>query len=308
MTYSQNFQKETNVKNGFLRIDEKYVKDRDREFEEILSEKVGMICDGGAPRVIGLTGPTCSGKTTAAKKLISHLGDSKKIVHVISLDDFFKEVFSREELKNVDPSKIDFDSPDTLDVELFESFVNELFTKGSATKPIFDFKTGERREYETFSADDDDVFIFEGIQVLYPSVISVIEKMGGAVMCVCPTSAIEVKGEIFEPDFIRLCRRIVRDYNFRGSTPEFTLAVWGGVRKNEDTNIFPYFERCDVMIDTVLTYELNVLAPYLRKILALVPIKSEFYSQAQGILERFEGIEGIASSAVGAGSLYKEFV
>ena len=305
--------KEMNIfgkKQGYIHIDGEFVKKCDREFETLLSDEVKRFCDERNPRVIGLTGPTCSGKTTTAKKLIAHLGNSSKIVHVISLDDFFKEVFSREELERqgVDLSKIDFDSPDTLDIELFGSFVSDLVTKGRATKPIFDFKTGERREYESFVADDDDVFLFEGIQVLYPSVISVIEKMGGVVIGVRPMSAIEVDGETFEPDFVRLCRRIVRDYNFRGSTPEFTLSIWDGVRRNEEINIFPYFDRCDLKIDTVLPYELNVLAPYLRRILAEIDESEEHFDVCAEILKRFEKIEGTDSSVISADSLYREFV
>ena len=298
------------VKRGYRHIDGDFVRKCDREFEQLLSGEVKRFCRERDPRVIGLTGPTCSGKTTAAKKLIDHLGEGSKIVRVISLDDFFKEVFSREELEKegVDLTKIDFDSPDTLDTELLDAFVKELLTVGRAKKPIFDFTTGERSEYEEIVCDGDDVILFEGIQVLYPSVISIIEEMGGVVIGVRPQSAIEIEGEIFEPDFIRLCRRIVRDYNFRASTPEFTLAMWDGVRKNEDINIYPYFDRCDLKIDTVLPYELNILAPYIRKILGEVSTDSEYFEDCREIIKRFDKIEGTDSAVIAKTSLYREFV
>ncbi len=299
---------ENRIKQGFLKTNEKFVKNCDELFEEELSFGVKKLVDGRNLRVIGLTGPTCSGKTTAAKKLISYLGDSQKIVHIISLDDFYKEAFSRQELDSLDISKVDFDSPDTLDTELFEKFVTELFTKGSATKPIFDFKTGERKERESFVADDDDVFLLEGIQVLYPKVISVIEKMGGAIMCVCPQSSIAVEGKTFEPNLIRLCRRLVRDTNFRGSDPEFTFSVWDGVRKNEEENIFPHLHVCDVMVDTTHAYELNILAPYLRKYLSGISAGDKHYGKSMEILDMFSHIEGIDSKVISKGSLYHEFV
>ena len=299
---------ENRIKQGFLKTNQEFVKKCDEKFEEELSLGVKKLVDGRDLRVIGLTGPTCSGKTTAAKKLISYLGDSQKIVHIISLDDFYREAFSRQELDRMDISEVDFDSPDTLDTELFEKFVTELFTKGSATKPIFDFKTGERKEQESFVADDDDVFLLEGIQVLYPKVISVIEKMGGAIMCVCPQSSIAVENKIFEPNLIRLCRRLVRDTNFRGSDPEFTFSVWDGVRKNEEENIFPHLHVCDVMVDTTHAYELNILAPYLRKYLSSISAGDKHYEKAMEILDMFSHIEGIDSKAISRGSLYHEFV
>lgn len=297
-----------NIKKGFLNIDAAFVKQCDAQFEDALSCGVKTLCGGGDVRVIGLTGPTCSGKTTAAKKLISYLGDSQKIVHVISLDDFYKDDYSKEELENADLTKIDFDSPDTLDSDLFYEFVHDLFERGRAKKPIFDFKTGTRSSWEEFTADDDDVFLFEGIQVLYPGVLSVIEGEHGKVLGVRPQSAIDVEGTVFEPDLIRLCRRLVRDSNFRGARPEFTLPMWAGVRDNEEKNIFPYFDRCDVTIDTTMAYEMNVLAPYLKKLLSSIGKDSPYYDTCRDILDRVSDIRGISTDAIGKNSLYKEFV
>ena len=295
-------------KQGYKKIDAEFIGACDAEFDERLSHAMRDFAKKNSSRVIGLTGPTCSGKTTAAKKLIEYLGDEQKKVHTISLDDFFKANFSREELVGADFSKIDFDSPDTLDVEELERFTSELFSTGVAKKPIFNFETGERDEYEEIVSDGDDVYIFEGIQVLYPAVLSIIESHGGSVLCVCPESGIEVDGVKFKPNFIRLCRRLVRDANFRASTPEFTFSVWDGVRRNEKENIFPFIDRCDLVIDTTHSYEMNVLAPYLRRLLSSMTKGDEHYPKSVEILEAIKDIEGIDSSVIGERSLYKEFV
>lgn len=295
-------------KQGFAKINEDFIAKCDNEFEELLARSVGELCVKNNARVLGLTGPTCSGKTTAAKKLLAYLGDEQKRVITVSLDDFFKDQFSRSSLVGADPEKLDFDSPDTLDIELLGSFVDELFAKGKARKPIFDFVTGDRSEWVDVEFDDDDILLFEGIQVLYPSVLSVIEAHGGAVLGVRPESPIEVGGVVFDPNFIRLCRRLVRDSNFRGASPEFTLGLWESVRRNEETNIFPYMERCDVKIDTTLAYEMNVLAPYLRRILASVDKNDKYYPQCVEILNLIEDIVGIEGFVISPDSLYREFV
>lgn len=303
-TVTENIQ----MKQGFLTIDKNFVKKCDEGFDLSLVSAVKPLSEDKTIRVIGLTGPTCSGKTTAAKKLIEHLGDARRRVCTVSLDDFFKDQFSREQLKQADTAELDFDSPDTLDTELLQGFIDGLFAKGTAEKPIFDFVSGERRKWENVELDDDDVLLFEGIQVLYPAVYSVIEDHGGSVICVCPESGIDVGGRIFEPNFIRLCRRIVRDRNFRGASAEFTLGLWESVRRNEDKNIFPYIDCCDIRIDTTLRYELNILAPYLRRILGEMTANDRHFEEGRKILDRFEGIEGIGRDAVSETSLYREFV
>ena len=296
-------------KSGQHRIDQDFIEKCDREFDALLENAVGSICrDSKDIRVMGLTGPTCSGKTTAAKKLLRSFRENGKRVVTVSLDDFFKDSFSRDSLKDVNIEELDFDSPDTLDTELLSRFVDEIFATGRAEKPIFDFVSGERSRYEEIICSEGDVMLFEGIQVLYPAVLSVIEEHGGRILGVRPESGIEIGGKRFEPNFIRLCRRLVRDSNFRGASPDFTLSLWNSVRRNEEENIFPHIHRVNVAIDTTLAYELNVLAPYLRKILPEIEEGSKHHKESLEILGLLEEIEGIESFAVGEDSLYKEFV
>ena len=90
--------KKIDYKQGFVAIDQDFIKKCDAEFDMLLEKSVGELCQGKNIRVLGLTGPTCSGKTTAAKKLIHHLGDEERRVVTVSLDDFFKDCFSRDML------------------------------------------------------------------------------------------------------------------------------------------------------------------------------------------------------------------
>ena len=294
---------------GREKIDQSFIEECDRVLDGHFESAVKHLCHNSEGiRVMGLTGPTCSGKTTAAKKLLHRFHENEKRVVTVSLDDFFKDCFSREELADARVEDLDFDSPDTLDTELLAAFVDEIFSNGRAEKPIFDFVSGERSRYEEIVCGENDVILFEGIQVLYPAVLSVIEGHGGRIMGVRPESGIEVGGEKFEPDFIRLCRRLVRDSNFRGASPDFTLSLWDSVRRNEEANIFPHFHRCSVIVDTTLSYEMNVLAPYLRKILPEIERESKHYKVSREILELIDHLTGIESFVISEDSLYKEFV
>lgn len=296
-------------KTGHNKIDQTFIEKCDRKFDALLDTAVGEFCgEKNDSRIMGLTGPTCSGKTTTAKKLHRNFDDRGKRVVTVSLDDFFKDTFSRKELANAKVEELDFDSPDTLDIDLLSSFTDEIFSQGRAKKPIFDFVSGERSRYEEIVCDEDDVMLFEGIQVLYPDVLSIIENHGGRVLCVRPESGIEVGGKKFEPNFIRLCRRLVRDANFRGASPDFTLSLWDSVRRNEEQNIFPHIHRCNVNIDTTLEYELNVLAPYLRRILPSIEWGSKHHKESIEILGLLEDIVGIESFVISPDSLYREFV
>ena len=298
----------TIYRQGFIKIDPDFVGLCDKALDKQFTEAARILAEEKKSRIIGLTGPTCSGKTTAAKKLAIDFEKIGKKIRPVSLDDFYKDLFSRKKLESMDPSKIDFDSPDTLDTEEFDRFTREIFSKGRSKKPIFDFAEGKRSGYEEIVLADNEVLLFEGIQVLYPSVSDIIEGRGGLVLYVYPASGIEVNGKRFDPDFIRFCRRLVRDNNFRAATAEFTFSIWDGVRKNEVNNIFPHLDLCDVEIDTTLAYELNILAPYIRNLLGQMTEKDEHYDESRKILEMFEGIEPIDSSVISETSLYNEFV
>ncbi|MBE6547348.1 MAG: hypothetical protein E7667_00520 [Ruminococcaceae bacterium] len=296
----------TQYKTAYPKIDKDFVAECDAKFDRMLNMTTDRICKDRDVRVVGITGPTCSGKTTAAKKVIGYYRSHGIKLHVISLDDFFKDQFSRED--EIDPKNVDFDSPDTFDTEEFYSFVTDLFSNGEAQKPIFDFVTGDRSRRETVINGDGDVFLFEGIQLLYPQVDKIIRQMNGKSIYLCAESGIQVGDISVSKEELRLMRRLVRDSNFRAADPIFTLDLWESVRRNEDINILPYAHRCDICIDTTLEYELNILKPYLEKILGEIAPDSEHYSFCRRVLDMLSGINDINREVLSDNSLYNEFV
>ena len=285
-----------------------WIKKCEEKFYDNFFDIACDICQERHLRIIRLFGPSCSGKTTAADILIKLFHGFGKKAHVISIDDFF---YDREELSRRSRERglsgIDYDSPDTIDCEALRVFAREIFESSEVHCPTYDFKEGRRGEYKSMKIDENDIFIFEGIQANYPEVVSMLSEHGSASIYIVAKSPLIVDGKIFEPNEIRLMRRIVRDYHFRASKPEFTFMLWESVRANEEKNIFPYIDS-DYSVDSTMEYEIGVLKPYLEDILSKIDENDKHYSDAQRILRKIEGIEAIPSELILDGMLYCEFV
>ena len=180
-----------------------FVRECEADFERRLSETAAKICAAEDAKVITLSGPTCSGKTTAANKIISEFGSRGKRVHVISIDDFYydKEILHKKSEQN-GKGEIDYDSADTIDLESFSEFVDKIFESRELVCPVFDFKSGKRSSYRRISCSENDIFLFEGIQAIYPEVREILDTHGYLSVYISPRSAIEVGGELFEPNEI----------------------------------------------------------------------------------------------------------
>jgi uridine kinase len=175
--------------------------------------------------------------------------------------------------------------------------------------PRFDFQSGMRVKGQCLIPRKNDVFLFEGIQILYPSIDAVLSRHDAyRSFYICPASSIEVGGEEFLPNEIRLCRRLVRDYLHRATLPDFTFYLWESVRSNEDRNIFPYVSHCHATIDSTMPYEIGILKPYLEKILPGVTQDPRHGKQASGILAELENVQALSADLIPQNSLYKEFI
>ena len=258
---------------------------------------------------LGLTGPTCSGKTTTAEMLTDAFENAGKQIHVISIDDFY---YDKDYLQAMAEKKglasLDYDSEDTIDMALLEECIGTLRGQKRTVLPRFNFTTGLREAGEEISPSSKDIFLFEGIQVLYPRVDSILQGNGYRSIHIAPQSAVETGGEVFEPNEIRLMRRLVRDYRFRNSSPQFTLSLWKSVRENEERMIFPNVHRCNYSIDSTMPYDVGILKPFLEEILLRLSPDDGGYQTAQTILSELRGVQPLSSELIPEKSLYKEFI
>lgn len=286
-----------------------FVNQGELKLEAQLNEVVKRILELPALHFIGLTGPTCAGKTTAAKKLTAGLEKNGKRVHVISLDDFYhsKEYLHELALKK-GRTELDYDSEETINIHLLSECVESLLEQKPTQLPMFNFRTGKREKGALIQLRQNDIVLFEGIQLLYPRIDKILSERACRSIFICPLTALEVGGESFLPNEIRLMRRLVRDYLFRNTPPEFTLQLWKSVRENEEKSIFPYVSKCSFEVDSTMPYGLGILKPHLEEILATVPKNSPFRKDADRIREQIQAVQEVPEHLIGVNSLYKEFV
>ncbi len=287
-----------------------FVRSCDEQFDVSIERTVKGLEHVQNLRLFGLTGPSCSGKTTAAKKITEYLEKTGFRVHVISIDDFYfdKDYLNRKSCEQ-QGGEIDYDSESTIDMELLAEKTDQLL-RGVATQlPRFDFSVGQRVPGEWIEPKREDVFLFEGIQLLYPRVNAILNR-SPAYRCfyISPDTALEVGETLFTPNEIRLCRRLVRDFYRRATAPEFTFYLWKSVRMNEEQNIFPQIHLCHGRIDSTMRYELGMLKPYLEQIFKQIPPTHPAVEEAMLLWNKLQAVQPISAAYMTENSLYKEFI
>ncbi len=295
------------------------VKQGEADFDRRLGEAAAAICADCVEhgiRVIRLSGPTCAGKTTTAAKLTEVLEQAGRVVHPISIDDFFygRDILA-EKSKDRPDGKLDYDSVETIDLPALAACVRELMEQGSTRIPIFDFVTGYPSGYRdlTVAANERPIFLFEGIQAVYPEVAALfagVPERSIFINVMKETALFDAQGNerIFAPDDIRLLRRLVRDEAKRGTSPDQTLTLWHTVRENEERSIFPNAPACDYGIDSNMGFDIHMLTPHLCRIFEEHPCDGDEVADAARILSSIAGVEGISSDCLASNSLYHEFI
>lgn len=278
----------------------------ENRFEDNVKAAAKEILANKDVRTVALAGPTCSGKTTTATKLAKHLADGGKRVVTVSIDDFYKEHDDPNDRLHVP----DYESPDALDLTEFGSFTYALMNGIETYAPIYDFKEKRRVGKRKYTPTDNDIYIFEGIQAHYPEIYTALSLTHCVRVFINVSSSVTANGMRFEADEIRLIRRILRDYNSRASSPEFTIRLWDSVRDNEEKRILPYSEAAEIHINSVIPYDLYVMCTEVYDILDTVDLYSPLYPAVSFVKKKLTRIipYAILESDVPSDSLIHEFI
>ncbi|NLY20220.1 MAG: TGS domain-containing protein [Tissierellia bacterium] len=251
--------------------------------ESLQERKIAQIADSIVNdkdvRMILISGPTSSGKTTFSKRLMIQLKLLGVHPKAISMDDYFVD---RDKTPLDENGEYDFESPYAIDIELFNRDINELLNGCPINHRKFDFIEGKGEiTGEIISVDMDSPIIVEGIHGLNPILTKDIPEKNKFKIYVSALTQLnlDAHNRISTTD-TRFIRRAVRDYNFRGNDIEKTFKLWQNVKYSEDKYIFPFQENADMMFDSSMVYEMGILKKHILKLLDEIGKDSEYYSEA----------------------------
>ena len=276
--------------------------------EKRYAQIADMVCQRGAKAVM-LAGPSSSGKTTSANRLATQLRVHGKKPVLMSLDDYYK---NRDLIPLEPDGTVDLEHIRTIDTELFREHLTTLLTGGEVALPTFNFLT-QRREYhgETLRLRGDSVIIVEGLHGLNPVLLP--EQIDRSLifrMYVSPLLPLNLDDHNRIPtSYLRLLRRIVRDYETRGSSVQRTMDMWDSVQRGEKMWIFPFQEEADVIFNSSTLYELAVLKKHIFPLLTAVGPEDSCYDQGRGIVKILNYIqEADVDDEIPPTSLVREFI
>ena len=276
--------------------------------EKRFSQVADMVCQRGAKAVM-LAGPSSSGKTTSAHRLATQLrGHGKKPV-LMSLDDYY---IDRERIPVGPDGKRDLEHINTIDVALFREDMARLLAGDTVELPSFDFVSGKRQWNGHFlKLGEDSVIIVEGLHGLNPAMLPEnVDKNLIFRLYVSPLLPLNLDDHNRIPtSYLRLLRRIVRDYETRGSSVQHTLSMWDSVRRGEQKWIFPYQENADVIFNSSTLYELAVLKTHIFPLRTAVQPEYECYDEVRNIDKVLNYIqEADGDDEIPPTSLVREFI
>ena len=258
-------------------------------------------------RVVLISGPSSSGKTTTAKRLGIQLRILGLDPVLISLDDYFVD---REHTPRDENGDYDYEALEAIDLELLNSDLKRLMAGESVEVPRYDFITGTRQWHETpLKLNERSILIMEGIHGLNPRLTpSIPREQKFCIYASCLTSvAMDNQTRIHTSDN-RMLRRITRDYATRGANALATLQRWPSVRRGEEKHIFPYQENADVIFNTSLFYEIMVLRPKIEPILREVPDTEPEYGEANRLLKFLDNFTPLYTDEIPPTSILREFI
>lgn len=271
-----------------------------------IAEEIASRYEDGV-RIVLISGPSSSGKTTFCKRLQIQLITNLIYPVGLSLDDYF---LNRVDTPKDEYGEYDFESLHAIDLPYFNRDLKKLLAGEEIDMPTFDFGTGTRiYRGQKLKMQKNSVLVIEGIHALNPELTAMIEEHCKYRVYVSVLTSISLDNHNWIPTTDnRLLRRIIRDYRFRGYSARDTIARWPSVRRGEDKWIFPYQENADAMFNSAMLYELAALRKFAEPILLEVRACDPEYAEAYRLLRFLHYFNYVPEDALPGTSLLREFL
>ena len=258
--------------------------------------------------IVLLSGPSGSGKTTTAMKIAEELRRRGVNSHAVAMDNYFVTL-NRRTAPRTPEGDIDLESPLCLDMELLDQHFTALSRGEEILIPRYEFARQMRNDSlgTPLKLGKNEIAIFEGIHALNDDIAG--RHPEATKLYISARSNVNEGAALrFKGTWMRLTRRCVRDYNFRGTDVGETLEMWHNVRRGEKLYISPYKNRADIIFDSSLPYEVSVMRNYALPILRDVPADNQRHDELLELMEAFGHFEPIDPARVAKDSLLREFI
>ncbi|MBR6882781.1 MAG: nucleoside kinase [Bacteroidales bacterium] len=261
-------------------------------------------------KIVFIAGPSSSGKTSSSLRLAQQLRVLGMLPKVIELDNYF---VARERTPLDEDGEFDFEALEAMDLELLGNHLNTLLAGGRVEIPRYDFRQGKPFfEGNYMELDENNILIMEGIHALDPAMVPSVDQSRIFRLYASALTSLNVdeNNNISTTDN-RLLRRIVRDYRYRGTSPEATILRWPSVRRGENKYIFPFQENADAQFNSALMYELPLLKYYAEPLLRRIHPSSPAYTDAIRLLKFLDYIVALQPDEIAAippTSILREFI
>ena len=279
--------------------------------EIIFNNRVGAVANEISQkeniRVVLIAGPSSSGKTTTTSRLTSYLRVLGVPAICLSVDDYYVDVYKTPKDEN---GNYDFESLGAINLEELNGDLNKLLNGEEVVLPVHDFTAGiTTRTGKKIKLEENGVILVEGLHSLNDAMTPGIDDSIKYKIYLSPFIALNIDPHNYiSPVDLRLIRRIVRDFRTRGRSIAASINSWKAVRDGEEKYIFPYIHQADVIINTALPYELNVLKVFVEPLLYSVTYESEFYEEAKRLLQFLKRFYAVSSEYVAGNSILREFI
>ena len=257
-------------------------------------------------RLVLISGPSSSGKTTTSRRLSIQLLAHGIQPFPLELDNYF---VPRDETPKDENGQFDFEHINAIDLKRFNRDLKRLIANQEVTLPRYDFLTGSRKSGETVQLRPEQVIIIEGIHGLNPQLVQDVpsDQVFRIYISALTQLNLDRHNRVSTTD-TRLIRRIVRDARMRGYSAQETIARWESVRRGEKRYIFPYQENADVMFNSALVYELATLKPLAEPLLRQVPFGTPEHIEVKRLLALLEWFLPVDTEYIPDNSLLREFI
>ena len=257
--------------------------------------------------IILLAGPSGSGKTTTSMKIAEEMERRGVKTHYVAMDDYFRTV--DESYPRTAEGAPDLESPLCLDMPLLSEHFTKLARGERIFVPKYEFSRQMRvvEPSKSIRLGKDEMITFEGIHA-HNDRITRYHPDAFRLHISADSDVMFGEQEVFDRTWFRLVRRMVRDYNFRGTSAEETMKLWDNVLRGERLYIAPYKWRSDLIIDTGFAYELAVYNETATELFQEVPEGIERFDELRSVLPAIQLFGDIDPALVAEDAMIREFI